>query len=385
MTIPNDFNPLGLTEDSTPALKFKVDKVNSTRKNVRITLYRASRYTKPSGSIDWGDGTTSTVNWGNSTSTSINMNKTYSTLNLEPTIKVYGQYFTDIYLYTASGNATYLRLTQILEVLPNIPCRLFEGSQMSYIDTSKIKNFNKMKNYSRFFYNGTYLHDVILNLNKEAQNINSMFMFCTRLVTITGKNGKIFGNKVTNINCMFYNCICLQEINGTMDFSGVMHMSSAFYNCYNLSMDIDTIQNSLVFDYLSDTIEAFYNCKKFYGTFDIDIWLNIAGGWTIENYRDTFIGCIGLTNYIQVPDCIGGPYPNMQLTPYIIETSKVYLNAYSFIIRRLDNYSNYPGTLMNIIVTELELPNSNTFTIERYSDQEMVWRQQCLQFRNNFQ
>ena len=74
----------------------------------------------------------------------------------------------------------------------------------------------------------------------------------------------------------------------------------------------------------------------------------------------------------------------MQLTPYTIEASKVYSNSNSFIIRRRDNYSSYAGTLMNIIVKELELPNSNTFTIERYSDQEMMWRQHCLQFNDIF-
>lgn len=379
MTIPNDFNPLGLTEDSTPGIKFKVDRVTSTRKNVRITLYRASRFSKPSGSIDWGDGTTTTVNWGNTTATSINMSKTYSTIGLEPTIKVYGQYFTDVYLYTQSGSSAYLRLTQLFEVVPTMPCRLFEGSQMTFIDTSKVKNFNKIMNYSRFFYSGSYLRDVILDLNEEAENLQSMFMYCTRLVTVTGKNGKIFGNTVTNIGSMFYNCICLQEINGTMDFSGIMTMPAAFYSCYNLSMDIDRIQNSLDFDYLSDTMEAFYNCKKLYGTFNMDIWLNIgADNYPLSNYKDTFIGCIGLTNYIQVPESIGGPCPNMQLCPYYIETSKVYLNSSSFLIRRCqDESSDYPGTLMNIIVKELELPNSNTFTIERWSDYEMMQRQHC--------
>ena len=189
-----------------------------------------------------------------------------------------------------SGNAAFLRLTQILEVLPNIPCRLFEGSQMSYIDTSKVKNFNKIKNYSKFFYNAYYLTDVILNLNEDAEKLANMFMFCQRLKTVTGKNGKIFGNKVTNISSMFYNCTKLEKIDGTMDFSGIMNMTSAFYNCWNLVLNIDTIQNSLVFDYLSDTMEAFYNCKKLYGTFDIDIWLNIggAGSYMLENYRDTF-------------------------------------------------------------------------------------------------
>ena len=189
-----------------------------------------------------------------------------------------------------SGNAAFLRLTQILEVLPNIPCRLFEGSQMSYIDTSKVKNFNKIKNYSKFFYNAYYLTDVILNLNEDAEKLANMFMFCQRLKTVTGKNGKIFGNKVTNISSMFYNCTKLEKIDGTMDFSGIMNMTSAFYNCWNLVLNIDTIQNSLVFDYLSDTMEAFYNCKKLYGTFDIDIWLNIggAGSYMLENYRDMF-------------------------------------------------------------------------------------------------
>lgn len=382
MTIPNDFNPLGLTkvtEDSTPAIKFKVDKVTSTRKNIRITLYRASRFSKPAGSIDWGDGTTTTVNWGNTTATSMNMTKTYSTIGLEPTIKVYGQHFTDVYLYTQGGSSTYLRLTQLFEVVPTMPCRLFEGSPMTYVDTSKIKNFNKMKNYSRFFYSGNSLVDVILDLNEEAENLPSMFMFCHKLKTVTGKNGKIFGNTVTNIGSMFYNCLKLEEINGTMDFSGIMTMPATFYNCQNLFMDIDSVQNSLDFDYLSDTMEAFYNCKKLYGIFNIDIWLNIgADNYPLSNYKDTFIGCIGLTNYIQIPESIGGPCPNMQLCPYYIEASTVYLNSRSFLIRRCqDESSNYPGTLMNIIVKELELPNSNTFTIERWSDFEMAQRQHC--------
>lgn len=125
-------------------------------------------------------------------------------------------YDADMYTEQKFENITYLHYNDNCRKLPVMPkgynsCyRMFEGTHLteidlSYLDTSEVKDFSYMFYYSEHIVNVVAIMDM-----RNAQNISSMFESCLHLQSVVMPD--IEYSNLKDCSNLFRYCVCIRGV-----------------------------------------------------------------------------------------------------------------------------------------------------------------------------
>ena len=187
--------------------------------------------------------------------------------NVMPQIN--GAIYSSKYKDTINGDGTTTRILLIDEPITQISFSNATDVQhlltIDYINTSKVTDMNCM------FYNCTALTSINLS-NFDTSNVTNMrYMFrgCTSLTSLNLSNFDT--SKVTNMHYMFRGCSGLTSLNlSNFNTSNVTDMYGMFYSCTSLTsinlsnFDSSKVTNTkIMFSGVNSTCKVYVNKSKF--------------------------------------------------------------------------------------------------------------------------
>lgn len=104
-----------------------------------------------------------------------------------------------------------------------------------------------------------------------------------------------FNDRLKRIDCLFYSCECVKEINGleTWDISSVRDFSGLFSKCSNLTT-VDV--TGWVIKESKNAMSMFYQCSSLKKIVGLDTWKFLNNTNNKMSVENMFLGCINLNS-----------------------------------------------------------------------------------------